>query len=149
MPTYTYECPSCEGRQEHWLGIASHPDAMPCKCGGTAEQVMNWDGGTIVRGRTRDFKLDAMSVPVNWEYGNTDVAAQHRRYEKHIGEKRKLAIQNEKAAIKGGFRQIACIPRELDRMRSNQFGKDHFSTTTQSIGKLKEKLKADDLLFKD
>lgn len=131
------------------MSIVSKPDTVPCECGGVAERIINWDGNTIVKGSERPYKLDWTSVPVNWEHGNVDPNAQQRRYERHIAEKRKLAVQNDKKAIKGGIRQIASIPRELWRMRTNQYGKDYFSASTQSTAELKTKLKADGLLFKD
>jgi len=85
MPTYTYECPDCEGQQEHFLSISSHPDEMPCACGGTAPMLFNWKGDSFEVGKERPFKLGATSLPIGWERGNTG-QKQEERYRKLIDE---------------------------------------------------------------
>ena len=149
MPTYCYECPDCEGRQSHRLSISSHPEEVPCGCGGTASQLYNWQGETIVRGKERPIQLSATDVPIGWENGNTDPQKQHERYAKLIGDTRNLAIANDKSAIKGGIRQIAKVPRELHRLRSKQYGKEYYDPSKQSADELKQKLRSDGLLFKN
>lgn len=146
MPTYAYKCSSCEEEQEHWLTMSQRTDTMPCACGGVANQVFNWGGETLVKGGERPFKLDPLCVPVGWEHGNTDCAKQEARYAQMIGEARKNARKNDKQAIKGGIRQIAKVPREIVRMRQNQYGKSYYDPSSQSAGELKAKLDADGLL---
>lgn len=149
MPTYTYACEACGVEQEHHTPISAHTATVPCGCGSLAAQVYNWQGETIVKGQQYAFKKDAACLPVGWEHGNLDPDRQEQRYAKLIRETKKRARQVDKQACKGGIRHIASIPRELVRMRSNQFGKDYFDPSEQSTKELKDKLKRDDLLFKD
>lgn len=148
MPTYTYRCGACGEGQEHFLSFSAYKPMMPCACGGEAERSYTDDAPeVIVRGRPRDFKLDATDVPIGWERGNTDCDAQEARYGRIVREAKKAAAANDKQAIKNGIRMIARVPRELDRARRKQFGKDYWdaSNTTE----IKEKLKADDLLLRN
>jgi len=149
MPTYDYECPKCGGRQEVILSISDHQETLPCECGGIAERVFLTAPVVLVKGNQPDFKLDWTDMPIGWEHGNTDCVAQERRYAKIINETKKLAIENDREAIKGGIRHIARIPKELDRARSKQFGNDYFEPSMQSKDDLKAKLKADGMLFKN
>lgn len=149
MPTYSYVCDNCGGHQEHFLALSQHKTTQPCGCGAVARQEINWQGESFVRGGERPFKLDPLCVPVGWQHGNTDCEKQEERYRQIIGEARKNARANDKRAIKGGVRLIAKVPREVDRMRKNQYGKDYYDPSTQSTGQLKEKFKADGLLIHD
>jgi len=146
VPTYAYECPDCDGRQQHELSIASHPETMPCACGGTAAQLFNWQGQCIVKGRERPWKLDETCLPIGWDKGNTG-AKQEARYKKIVDSTAKRAREVDKKAIRGGIRHIARVPREVARLRSNQFGKDYLDPASQSVSELKSKLKSDGLLF--
>lgn len=147
MPTYTYLCAACGERQSHLLQMSAHSPTQPCDCGAVANQEFNWQGESFVKGSERPFKLDATCVPLGWEHGNTDCEKQERRYAKMIGERRKNAQANDKKAIKGGIRAIGSVPRELVRMRQNQYGKSYFDPTQQTTSELKEKLQAEGLAF--
>ena len=146
MPTYCYECESCDARQQHTLSISSHPEEMPCGCGGRAAQLYNWQGDSFVKGRDRPFKLDERCAVIDWNKGNTP-EKQEARYAKIVQETGTLARVNDKAAIKGGIRHIARVPREVVRSRNNEFGKDYLDPSQQSTSDIKDKLKADGLLF--
>lgn len=148
MPTYTYRC-ECGVEQEKNCSLSERTDQLPCECGKSAEQVINWRGDCTVKGNQRPMKLDPTCMPIGWERGNVDAAKQERRYDRLIRERKKRALEVDSQAIKNGFRHIASVPRELQRLRSNQYGKDYFDPAAQSLGELKAKLKADDLLFKN
>lgn len=143
MPRYDYQCAECGEVAEHTFTMAEKPDVLSCDCGGVSTSLISRSIEVLVTGNTRPFKLDATCVPVGWEHGNTDVAAQERRYSKMIAETKKAAIANDKQAIKGGVRCIGRVPRELDRMRRNQYGKDYWQQDT------KKRLAEDGLLFKN
>lgn len=149
MPTYSYKCGACGVGQEHWLTLSQRTATVPCACGGIAQQEINWQGESYVRGGERPFKLDPTCVPVGWQHGNTDCEKQEARYAQIIGEARKSARANDKSAIKKGCRLIAKVPREVDRMRKNQYGRDYYDPSEQSPSQLKEKFKADGLLIHD
>jgi len=149
MPTYTYECGGCGAVYERRTSMQDHSPTVACGCGTLAEQVFNWQGDSFSKGNMLDYKLDASCVPIGWERGNTDVDQQQQRYSTMVQETRKRARKNDKQAIKGGIRHIAKVPREIVRMRSNQFGKDYLDPSAQSVTELKSKLKADGMLFKD
>lgn len=149
MTTYAYVCPECGMRQEKILPISQHVSTQPCPCGAVAEQTFDACPAVLVKGNCYDFKLDVTDMPLGWDLGNTDCVAQERAYAKDIEETRKLAVANDKAAIKNGIRHIARVPRELLRTRRKQFGKDYMSATDNSPKELKQQLKADGLLFKD
>lgn len=149
MPTYVYQCSCCGERQEHFLPMSQRTDSVPCDCGKEAERIFDCSNVSVCnKGAMRDFKLDATSVPIGWERGNT-AEKQEARYRKIVGEARNTARAVDKQAIKGGIRHIAKVPREFHRMRSNQFGKAYLDPATQSTAELKDKLKSDGLLFKD
>lgn len=144
MPRYDYRCPDCESVREFVFRMADKPAVVACDCGGLAESVISEDIEVLVRGNQKAFKLDHTCLPIGWERGNTDADKQERRYQKILAESRKAAQANDKKAIKGGIRMIARVPRELHRMRTNQFGKDYYETDT------KQKLKEDGVyLHKD
>ena len=127
------------------MPMAQHVPAVPCECGGTATQVFNADVQVVAKGNQRPFKLDGTCVPIGWERGNTDAEQQQRRYEHIVARDKKAAQENDKQAIKNGIRLIAKVPRELERMRSNQYGAGYFDPTQNTRAELVEKLKADDL----
>lgn len=147
MPTYTYRCEACGEGQEKFLPFSAYTPSVLCSCGKVACRTYEDCPEVLVKGNQRRIKLDATDVPIGWERGNRDPEAQERRYARHINAKKKLAIANDKAAIKGGIRQIASVPRELDRLRRKQFGKDYWDTTNKDD--IKAKLKSDEMLFKD
>jgi putative FmdB family regulatory protein len=150
LPTYAYQCESCGTRHEKVVAMSQHSEVSTCACGEQAQQVCNWQGDVIVKGNCRPFKLDGTCVPIGWEHGNTDVDKQQARYSKLIAEKKKLARHNDKQAIKGGIRHIASVPRELYRMRRNQYGKDYLNPAALSEKELVAQLKSDGLyLHKD
>lgn len=141
---YDFQCAVCGAVEEHRFRMADKPDHVACAtCGGRAESIFNAEIQVIVRGGERPFKLDATCLPIGWDKGNTDAEAQERRYAKIINTERKRAVENDKNAIRGGIRKIATVPRELHRMRTQQYGKDYYQSDT------KAKLKADGLLFKN
>lgn len=146
MPTYAYKCEACGSEQEHMTSMSNRKDEMPCGCGGVAQHFINWDGASYVKGNQRDFKLDAVSVPIGWEKGVTG-AEQQARYDQHIRATKKLAQQNDKQAIKGGIRHIASVPLELMRSRQNQYGKDYLNPCANSAAEIKDQLKSDGLYF--
>lgn len=148
MPTYTYRCEACGEGQEQFLPFSAYKPEVPCSCGELARRTYEDCPEVLVKGNQRAIKLDATDVPIGWQSGNRDPEVQEKRYERLINAKRKLAIENDKAAIKGGIRQIASVPRELDRLRRKQFGKDYWDTTNGKDD-IKAKLKADGMLFKD
>jgi len=139
---YDYLCHSCGAETEVVRSIKDAPAPVSCSCGAEMRQQF-CDIEVIVKGGERPFKLDPLCVPVGWEHGNTDPEKQERRYKRIIERDRKAARANDKAAIKGGIRKIATVPRELHRMRTNQYGKDYYETDT------KQKLKSDGLLFRN
>ena len=126
--------------------MAEHVSVLPCDCGGLARQTFG-EVQVLVKGAARPFKLDATCVPIGWEHGNTDVGKQQARYDKIVRDHKKLARQNDKQAIKGGIRHIGSVPRELMRMRQNQYGIDYLNPSTQSPSEIKEQLKSDGLYF--
>lgn len=141
---YGFRCGDCDHEQELSCSWSARPSVLPCpECGGTAEPVISGGGEVMVLGNQRPWRLDHTCVPIGWEKGNTDPDKQEARYRTLINETRKLAIQNDKAAIKGGIRHVASVPREVHRMRTGQYGKDYYETDT------KRKLKEDGLLFKN
>lgn len=150
MPTYCYRCDRCGEEQEAWHTITTPaPDTLGCSCGKKAKRVFSADVEVLVKGRERPMKLDHTCVPIGWERGNTSAAKQEARYSREIQETRNRAHAVDKQAIKNGIRHIAKVPRELHRMRTNQYGKDYYDPSQQSVGELKAKLKSDGLLFKD
>jgi len=145
MPTYVYCCETCGTRHEKIVAMSQHSAVSTCVCGCKAAQTFDeWSGEVLVKGNCRPFKLDGTCVPIGWERGNT-AEAQDARYRKHIAEKKKLARQNDKQAIKGGIRHIGSVPRELLRMRRNQYGNDYLNPCSLSEGELVSQLKSDDL----
>ena len=126
--------------------MAEHVAVLPCECGGIARQVFG-DVQVFVKCNQRPFKLDATCVPIGWERGNTDPQKQQARYERRINGYKKLAQQNDKQAIKGGIRHIGSVPRELVRMRRNQYGPDYLDPSVNSPTEIKEQLKSDGLYF--
>lgn len=149
MPRYDYECAACGTRQEHQLSWSDYVPEHPCVCGAVAARVFDSMPEVCVKGNERPFKLDATCVPIGWQHGNTDVEKQERRYKKLINETKKRAQAVDKQAIKGGIRHIGSVPRELMRMRTNQYGKDYLDPAQQSTAEVKEKLRSDGLLFKN
>lgn len=129
--------------------MRDHTSTQPCSCGGVAEQVFNADVEIMCKGNQRPMVLDERCVPLGWERGNTDCARQEAAYAKIVGETRDRARKVDKQAIKGGIRHIARVPRELQRLRTNQYGKDYLDPGSQSKDEIKAKLKSDGLLFKD
>jgi putative FmdB family regulatory protein len=148
MPTYTYECDTCGCVYEHRRSILEHEPTVACGCGSEARQVFNWQGETVVKGNMPAYKLDHTCMPIGWERGNTG-EQQEQRYSRMVNDTRKRARAVDKQAIKGGIRHIAKVPREIVRMRSNQFGKDYLDPSEQSTSEIKAKLRADGMLFKD
>lgn len=146
MPTYCYECPDCDGQQEHFLSITSHPEVMACSCGGTAAMLFNWQGDCFAKGNERQIKLDPTCVPIGWDRGNTG-AQQEERYRRIVNDTAKRARSVDKQAIKGGIRHIARMPRELQRLRQSQYGKAYLDPSQQSADELKSKLRSDGVLF--
>ena len=151
MPTYVYCCETCGTRHDKIVAMSQHSPVSTCVCGCKARQTFDeWSGEVLVKGNQRPFKLDGTCVPVGWEHGNTDVQKQDERYRKLIAEKKQLARKNDKQAIKGGIRHIASVPRELYRMRRNQYGKDYLNPAALSEKELVSQLKSDGLyLHKD
>lgn len=138
---YDFQCAQCGAIEELSFRMADKPDHVTCACGGRAESLISRYVEVLVHGNERPFKMDPSFLPVGWEKGNTDAAAQQREYSRIIERDRKLAKQNDKKAIKNGLRLIGRVPRELHRMRTNQYGKDYYREDT------KAKLKSDGLLF--
>lgn len=149
MPRYEYECAACGERQEFITSMSNHRAQVTCDCGGTATQLYETCPEVCVKGGERPFKLDASCVPIGWQHGNTDASVQERRYADLIKSTKADAVKNDKAAIKGGIRHIAKLPRELVRMRQNQYGKDYLDPAQNTVTEIKEKLKSDGLLFKN
>jgi putative FmdB family regulatory protein len=143
---YEYQCDRCGHRQERILSMADHVAVVPCSCGAVARQTFDADITVCIKGGQRDFKLDAVSVPIGWEKGVSG-AAQQARYDRKIRATKRLAQQNDKAAIKGGIRHIASVPLELMRSRQNQFGKDYLNPCANSATEIKDQLKSDGLYF--
>lgn len=141
---YDFQCADCGATEEHRFRMADKPDHTRCSsCGGRAESIISADIEVLVHGNQRPFKLSETCLPVGWEKGNTDADGQEAAYAEIINRERKLACETDKKAIKNGIRKIATVPRELHRMRTNQYGKDYYGSDVKS------KLKADGLLFKD
>jgi putative FmdB family regulatory protein len=147
MPTYTYECEGCGAVHERRTSMSDHSPTIACGCGELASQVWNWQGESFVKGRERPFKLDGTCVPIGWEKGNTDCEKQEARYRTMIAAERKAAKSNRKQATKQGIRKIGSVPRELMRMRQNQYGKEYLSPSDQGAGEVKSQLKSEGLLF--
>lgn len=141
MPRYDYQCDDCGEVREFVFRMAEKPDTVACSCGGSCSSVISDRIEVLICGNEKKYALDALSVPVGWERGNTDAEAQERRYAKIINESRKQAKAVEKQAAKRGMRLIARQPREHYRMRTKQFGKDYYQSD------VKRKLKEDGLLF--
>lgn len=140
---YDFQCAQCGAIEELSFRMADKPDHVTCACGGRAESIISSNIEVLVHGNERPFKMDPSFLPIGWEKGNVDGAAQERAYSKLIAEERKLARQNDKQAIKNGLRKIGSVPREMHRMRTNQYGKDYYRSDTAA------KLKADGLLYVD
>jgi len=146
---YGYKCDACGTERDVFRSMSEAPQPVSCECGEAMHQTFNANVECCVKGGERAFKLDHTCMPVGWEHGNTDCDKQEKRYKRMIESEKARAIKNDRQAIKGGIRKIASVPRELHRMRSNQFGKEYLDPTKQSPGELKEKLKSDGLLFKN
>lgn len=140
---YDFQCAACGAIEEHQFRMADKPDHVACACGGRAESLISSGIEVLVKGNERPYMLDATSLPVGWEKGNTDSDGQERAYSDLVRAERKLAADADKTAIKNGVRKIATVPREFHRMRTRQYGKDYYRDDT------KAKLKADGLLFKN
>jgi len=141
---YDFQCESCGAIEEHVFSMAGKPDHLQCKCGGLASSLFSADVQVVALGNQKDFKLDGWNNrPLGWERGNTDAAAQERAYSRIVKNTRTAALANDRQAIKGGMRMIARQPREHNRARLHQFGKDYYRDD------IKKKLKEDGLLFKD
>ena len=147
MPRYGYECSSCHAAFEVTCSWSDYRPEQACECGGVAQRVFDADVQVCVKGNALPFHLDATDVPVGWQHGNTDAEKQERRHSKMVAQFKKRAKEVDKQAIKGGIRHIARVPRELQRMRTKQFGKDYFDPSAQTTTELKDKLKADGQLF--
>ena len=50
MPTYEYECSSCEYRFEEFQGIMDKPIRSCHKCGGQVKRLISGGGGLIFKG---------------------------------------------------------------------------------------------------
>lgn len=148
MPTYEFACEACNTVTEVVCAFAALPASVTCDCGSPAQRRFTVPNA-VVRGAARPIKLDGTCVPVGWQYGNRDPEAQERRYAEIIRKERQAAIANDKRAIKQGLRKIATVPRELYRLRSNQYGKDYLDPSCQDTASIKQKLREDDMLFKD
>lgn len=138
---YDFQCAECGAIEEHVFRMADKPDHVTCGCGGRAESIISPNIEVLIQGNERPMELNATSVPIGWDKGNTDGAAQQARYSKIIETNRKQAKSVEKTAIKNGLRMIGQVPRELFRLRQNQYGKDYYQTD------VKQKLKSDGLLY--
>lgn len=138
MPRYDFRCEACESVQEHTFSMAEKPDVLACECGGEMHSMFSSTVEILAKGNTREFKLDASCVPIGWERGN-DGQKQAERYRQIVAESRKMARAGDKKAIKNGVRLVGKVPRELDRLRKKQYGKDYYQTDTV------EKLKSDGL----
>jgi putative FmdB family regulatory protein len=147
MPTYAYRCGACGRSMESVHGMAEHKSEMACACGSVATQTYDHMPEFLLKGMPRDFKLDATCVPIGWEHGNTDIKVQQDRYSRKIEGHRKLARQNQSKAIRGGIQHIGSVPRELMRMRQNQYGKDYLNPSATSETELKDQLRSEGLLF--
>lgn len=143
---YEYQCDRCGHRQERILSMTEHVAVVLCECGNVARQCFDHDITVLVKGGSRDFKLDNVSVPIGWERGVTG-AEQQARYDRTIRATKKLAQQNDKQAIKGGIRHIGSVPLELMRSRQNQYGKDYLDPCANSADEIKSQLKSDGLYF--
>lgn len=131
MPRYDFECTSCGEPQEVSCRYSDKPAAVACRCGGAAEQVFRSMPEVMVKGNTRPFALDDSCVPVGWEHGNTDPDKQERRYKERIGKMMKAGRAAKKHGIKQGLQYLGSVPRELDRMRRNQYGKRYWEDNTE------------------
>lgn len=149
MPTYTYCCERCGEVQEHFVPMSQRQASMACSCGAQAPQQINWEGEACAKGNRRPYELNAQCVPLGWEKGNVDCEAQEQAYSRIINNSKRLALQNDKKAIKGGIRMIGRVPRELMRMRQNQYGKDYLDASANSTTEVKAQLKSEGLLFKN
>lgn len=149
---YDYQCGTCGQVTERVCSMKEHAEVpdWKCPCGAEAFQLFNGNVEIIARGHQKSFDVDNLrNRPIGWERGNT-AAAQVRRYDRIRNEAQKLAQANDKQAIKGGIRLIAKVPREKQRARQNQFGKDYWDPSRQSASELKQKLKDDgEYLHKD
>lgn len=144
---YGYQCDSCGAEREVHRSMKDAPSPVACECGSQMRQQFNADVECCVKGGERPYHVDATSVPVGWEHGNTDAEAQQRRYKKIVETERALAKKNERRAARSGIRKIASVPREFQRMRTKQYGKEYLDPSRQTVSELKEKLKSDGLLF--
>lgn len=141
MPRYDFQCRSCGAVEEYTFSMAAKPDHLACGCGGRAESLISDSIEVLVKGNQYAFKLNKYCVPVGWEKGNTDAELQEQRYSKILRRNRKLAQDNKQKARKGGIELIAQVPREMDRLRKQQFGKDYYEHDTI------DKLRRDGCLF--
>jgi putative FmdB family regulatory protein len=142
MVRYDFKCQQCGAIEEHVFSMAQKPDHLTCECGGRAESLISLTAEQVlIKDGERPFKLSALDMPVGWQHGNTDCEKQEARYRKIVARDRKLAADNKKKAIKGGIQKIATVPRELDRLRKKQYGKDYWSEDTE------RKLKQDGLFY--
>lgn len=79
----------------------------------------------------KKYKPTALDVPVGWERGLTNPAKNHERFKEHWREQKKLANAAKSGAIKRGFRHIADVPYEIDRIRRRQFGNDYWRNNVE------------------
>jgi len=145
MPTYPYKCASCGFEFEQSCSFKDYVPRLQCGCGGWADRT--WCVVEVIaKGTPRDFKLDITDQPIGWHRGNTS-EAQEARYEKIVRASKQAALANDSQACKNGMRMIARVPRELDRARRKQFGKDYWDTSDTK--QIKANLASDGLLFKN
>lgn len=55
MPTYVYECPSCQSRQEVASRYEDKPAALACSCGGLAPSIITGGADVVVKGRPFEY----------------------------------------------------------------------------------------------
>lgn len=121
MPRYDYECSSCGSVTEHLFSMASKPEVVPCECGGECRSLITGGSTVLVKGVAWEIPFDKRCMPIGWQHGNTDAAAQERRYGRMIDEQRKVKQT-------GDFRMKARIPRELYNARVRQTGNKNYWT---------------------
>lgn len=118
MPRYDFECGACGDRAEHIFAMSSRPDAVPCRlCGAMARNVITGTPNVFMRFTEVEFRRDKV-VGNNGALVGRSAEAQHRGYQKAIGEfkkandRRRRGVSKHGASV-DGVRVLGVMPGEM------------------------------------
>lgn len=113
MPTYVFECPSCQSRQERAFRFADKPAAVACDCGGLAPSIITGGAEIVVKGRP--FQYDrSRNIPNMGRFVRSD-AQQDRLYQGRWNTARNAAQEKRRSKSRKSDAQwehVAKVPLE-------------------------------------